>query len=346
MRSIAVVNQKGGCGKTITAINLAAFLADSGKRVLLIDMDPQGHATLGLQPGAAGSSTTIAEVLLPDVNGGHATLRDARQTVLPGLDLVPSDILLSAVPERLSGVAGREARLAGATEAVRGEYDYLVVDCPPSVGLLTFNALMACSEAIVPVDPGFFSLHGIAKQLETLDLLGRERRHQVDARALITLYPGRFQFVKEVVGDVRGHLGERVFDTVIRFSIKLAEAVSHGVPITRYCRRCTGYEDYRRLSAEVMGREALAVFTLRAPGAQRVQLAGDFNRWDPASGEMSASGEVWTTSVPLVPGRYKYRYVVDGRWQSDPLNPQVEPSPFGDYDSVIVLGETRPPASS
>lgn len=373
MRSIAVANQKGGCGKTITAINLAAFLADRNKKVLLVDMDPQGHATLGLQSTSVPPSTTITDVLTADPQTDRLTLCDVRQTVFGGLDLVPSDILLSAVPDQLSGVTGREERLAKAIDRVRDEYDYAIVDCPPNVGLLTFNALVACSEAIIPVDPSFFSLHGIAKLLETLDLLARKTGHAIDARALITLYSGRFQFVKEVVADIRKHLGERVYGTVIRFSIKLAEAASHGVPVSHYCRRCTGFEDYEMLSAEVLeceaaqptragieqpsdlGRatvdatasgqiplEAGTLFTLRAPGARSVRLAGDFNGWSPAACEMNQRGEVWQAVVSLAPGRYKYRYVVDGQWQSDPTNPETEPSPFGGYDSVIVRTSAQP----
>jgi chromosome partitioning protein len=342
MRSIAVANQKGGCGKTITAINLAAFLADRNRKVLLIDMDPQGHATLGLQSESVAPSATITDVLTADPQTDHLTLRDVRQTVFSGLDLVPSDILLSAVPDQLSGVPGREERLARAIDRVWNEYDYAIVDCPPNVGLLTFNALVACSEAIIPVDPSFFSLHGIAKLLETLDLLARKTGHAIDARALVTLYSGRFQFVKEVVADIREHLGERVYGTVIRFSIKLAEAASHGVPVSHYCRRCTGFEDYEMLSAEVISAEVVereaagTLFTLRAPGAHSVQLAGDFNGWSPAACEMNQHDDVWQAVLSLAPGRYKYRYVVDGQWQSDPMNPETEPSPFGGYDSVIV----------
>ena len=374
MRSIAVLNQKGGCGKTITAINVSAFLADQQRRVLLIDMDPQGHATLGLQPDAVHPQKTITEVLLPELSGERLGLRQVRQTVLPGLDVVPADIVLSALPEKLSGVPGREDRLANALAEVRAEYDYVIIDCPPNVGLLTFNALMACSEAIIPLEPSFFSLHGIGKLLETLDVVARTTGHQVEPRALVTLYTGRSPFVREVVADIRKHLRGRAFETVIRFSIKLGEAASHGLPVSHYCMRCAGFEDYQKLTAEILEQEARRpvldvsagpeeprgleaprapatpgpastgegiVFTLQAPEARRVQLAGDFNAWNPADREMEFRDGVWRTTIPLAPGRYRYRYVVDGRWQSDPLNPQVEPSPFGDYDSVVVAAENQ-----
>lgn len=341
-------------------------------------MDPQGHATLGLQTDPTQSGKTISEVLLRESGRQGPGLRDVRRTIFPGLDLVPADILLSAVPERLSAMSGRENRLAEALAGVADQYHYVIVDCPPHVGLLTFNALMACSEAIIPLDPSFFSLHGIGKLLETLDVLARKTSHDIESRALITLYTGRAEFVKEVVEDIRKHLADKVFETVIRFSVKLAEAASHGLPIVDYCRRCVGFEDYRMLTAEILlqeaGRPVLVddiadseqqmiyeagpagvhapsapmptadgvLFTLKAPEARRVQVAGDFNAWMPEGNEMQFASGVWRKIIALTPGRYRYRYVVDGQWRTDPMNPVVEPSPYGDYDSVIVLNKTQP----
>ena len=260
MRTIAVVNQKGGCGKTITAINISAFLAKQQRRVLLIDMDPQGHATLGLQTDPLPGGATVSEVLLRESKGGWPGLRDVRHTILPGLDLVPADIVLSGVPERLSAVPGREYRLAEALSEIRSMYHYVVVDCPPGVGLLTFNALMACSETIIPMDPSFFSLHGVGKLMETLAVLARKAGHDMESRALITLYTGRTDFVREVVADIRKHLPERVFDTIVRFSVKLAEAASHGLPIVQALRRL------RRLSNGDRGNPPAGGITACAPG--------------------------------------------------------------------------------
>ncbi len=377
MRSMAVINQKGGCGKTITAINLSAFLARAQRRVLLIDLDPQGHATLGLQKDTTQPAKTICDVLLPGANR-EPRLSEVIRSILPNLDLVPADILLSAVSEKLSGTFGRENRLAEALAEVETRYHYVIIDCPPGVGLLTFNALMACSEAIIPIDPSFFSLHGIAKLLETLEVLLRKTGHKIVPRALVTLYTGRTEFVREVVEDIRKHMGDRVFATVVRCSVKLAEAAGHGLPISEYCRRCVGFEDYRMLSEEVLQQEAVipvlersgeaaredrcqdwllervtapsapistkagVLFSLNAPEAHRVQLAGDFNEWVPEGNEMQFSSGIWRKMLALAPGRYRYRYVVDGRWQADPLNSCVEPSPYGEYDSVIVLDERQP----
>jgi chromosome partitioning protein len=379
MRTIAVVNQKGGCGKTITAINLAAFLAREGRRVLLVDMDPQGHASLGVLTDSAHPPRSMHDLFTADAAGRRARLADIVRPVRENLDLAPSDISLSAVPERLAGVAGRENVLAAALAEVRTRYDYVVIDCPPNVGLLTFNALKACSEAIVPMDPSFFSLHGIGKLLETFDLLAKETGHQIAARVLLTLYPGRTPFVKAVSDEVRSHLPGRYFDTVIRYSVKLAEAASHGAPIATYCRHCAGYDDYHALAREVLQQETMrapqeeasdrqveapqqvevsapagempvgpsapvatssgVVFALEAPGAHRVHVVGDFNGWSFDGSEMEPQGNIWTKRLDLGPGRYRYRYVVDGHWLSDPWNPESEPSPFGGVNSILRVEE-------
>src|SRR5215813_2075832 len=198
MRTIAVVNQKGGCGKTITSINLSAFLAREQRRVLLIDMDPQGHATLGLFSDAAASPLTMYEVFVGGPGGHPTVLRDVIRNVRDNLDLAAADVRLSAIPETLAGLAGRENILSHAMAGIRDRYDYVIVDCPPNVGLLTFNALKACTEAIVPMDPSFFSLHGIGKLLETFEVLEKETGHEIAARVLVTLYSGRSPFVKAV----------------------------------------------------------------------------------------------------------------------------------------------------
>jgi chromosome partitioning protein len=368
MRTIAIVNQKGGCGKTITSINLSAFLACAQRRVLLVDLDPQGHASLGLLAAATPPSKTMYEVFARRARKEPTGLRDVILSVRDNLDVAPADILLSAIPEMLAGLAGRENMLSDALAGVRGDYDYVIVDCPPNVGLLTFNALKACSEAIVPMDPSFFSLHGIAKVLETFDLLAQKSDHHIEARVLVTLYPGRAPFVKAVVDELHRHLDGRYFETIIRYSIKLAEAASHGVPIAQYCRHCAGFADYQALGAEVLRHEtenpcvALnadatptsarhpragspfpvvtrqeVTFAIEAPGAEHVLLAGDFNEWTLDGSEMDPIGGVWTKVIKLPPGRYRYRYVIDGRWQNDPSNAAVEPNPYGGHDSILVL---------
>lgn len=365
MRAIAVVNQKGGCGKTTTAVNLGAFLAREGRKTFVVDMDPQGHATLGLLSGVAQFPKTMYDVFVQHGDGRECRLRDIIQPVSGNLDVAPADILLSAVPELFAGKPGREEVLAEILNDVCHQYDYVLVDCPPHVGFLTFNALRACSEAIVPIDPSFFALHGVGKLLETFSVLTKKTGHELAVRALVTLYDGRTRFARDVVEEIRRHLVGRHFRTLIRHSVKLAEAASHGVPIARYCSRCAGFEDYEALAAEVLEMETSrpvtepgaetggditsaepaapqvtpegVVFALEAPSARRVQLAADFNGWTADGNEMTPHASVWTKVVKLDPGRYRYRYVVDGMWQTDPLNDEVEPTPYGGHNSVFVL---------
>jgi chromosome partitioning protein len=376
MRTIAVVNQKGGCGKTITAINLSAFLAQAGRRVLLVDLDPQAHATLGLTTGDVTPGRTMYDVFRTRTGGPEIALPEIVRTVGENLDLAPTDILLSTIPESLAGLPGRENVLTWAFAALDDRYDYVIVDCPPSVGLLTFNAFKACSEAIIPMDPSFFSLHGIGKLFETFELLEKATNHRIAGRVLVTLYSGRSPFVKAVLDDVHRNLPGRVFGTVVRYSVKLAEAASHGQPITRYARESAGYADYQKLANEVLALEELReveaaaeepttpepvapppvtaaapratpdgiLFTVDAPNAFEVQIAGDFNDWTPERTIMEPKGRVWRALLQLAPGRYRYRYVIDGVWMPDPLNPLFEPSQFAGEDSVVVVGEPEPVA--
>jgi chromosome partitioning protein len=334
----------------------------------VIDMDPQGHATLGLLADSTPVTQTMYELFERRAGGRDAHLRDIIRTVHENLDVAPSNILLSAVPETTAAVFGREDMLSDLLDGVRADYDYVIVDCPPNVGLLTFNALKACAEAIIPIDPSFFSLHGIGKMLETIEVLAKETGHHIAARALVTLYCGRTQFARDIVEDIHKHLSGRYFTTIIRHSVKLAEAASHGLPIASYCGRCAGFDDYAALTAEVLQMEAAVpesqrvavqnghgdfrapsaprptpdgvVFAIEAPGAQRVQLVGDFNGWMLDGNEMDPTGRIWTRVLKLGPGRYRYRYVVDGSWLSDPLNSDLEPAPYGGHNSVFVLGES------
>jgi len=362
MRTIAVVNQKGGVGKTITSINLSAFLALAGRRVLLVDMDPQGHSTLGLSPGRSAPARTMYDVFRSETGGPEITIADITRPVSENFDLAPADVRLSAMPEALAGFTGRENILTLALAGLSDRYDFVIIDCPPTVGLLTFNALKACTEAIIPMDPSFFSLHGIGKLFETLEVLENKTGHHISPRVLVTLYAGRSPFVKAVVDEVHQHLAGQHFNTVIRLSVKLAEAASHGLPISQYAKNSAGFEDYQALADEVLregAAEAAAeeaeaaapavtrdgvVFTFEAPGAGRVQLAGDFNNWTPDAGDMEQAGRVWRKVLKLSPGRYRYRYVIDGRWETDPRNAAVEPSPYGGNDSLIVLEEVPTPA--
>ena len=202
MRVIAIVNQKGGCGKTTTAINLAACLAAQSRKVLLIDLDPQAHATLGLSVKPEEAERGMYEVL-----SGEATLDEVIAQILPNLALAPSNIALSAIEQFLAGTPERERQLASRLAMLQEPFDYVLIDCPPSVGLLTFNALIACQEAIVPVETSFFSLQGVVKLSETIKLIGEKIGHEITVQILPTKFDRRAGYAKDILLKVRERFG-------------------------------------------------------------------------------------------------------------------------------------------
>ncbi len=253
MRIIAIVNQKGGCGKTTTAVNLAGCLAEEASRVLLIDLDPQAHATLALGVDADRLEENLYEVLAEPEAG--ARLADVVVPVTERLHLAPSGIVLSALEQKLAAerADARTERLAAALRSVEGRYDLVLIDCPPNVGLLTFNALRAASEVIIPLETSFFAIHGVEKLLETISLLADRVRHDARVRILPTLFDGRTRYARETLAEIRRIYGDLCFDTVIRGNVKLREAARRGLPIVRYAASANGAVDYGALAVELLG---------------------------------------------------------------------------------------------
>ncbi len=359
MRAIAIVNQKGGCGKTTTAVNLAGSLAIDGARVLVVDMDPQAHATLALGIDPEMTEANLYEVLADE--DGPALINEILIEVGPGIEVAPSGVVLSAVEQKLASgqVAGRTERLWNAFQALARPYDYALIDCPPHVGLLTFNALRASQEVIVPLETSHFAIQGAHKLLETLALLSERLGHDIQVRFLPTLYDGRTRFARETLADIRELFGDLCFDTVIRQNVKLREAARRGRPLATFAPTANGALDYAALALEVeatppaeeeteVAAERLdtaprqVVVHFRDVEAADVRIAGDFNGWIPDKDvrsrvESEGSARVWTKVLTLPPGTYHYRYVVDGRWREDPENPDVETGPVGERTSVLVV---------
>jgi chromosome partitioning protein len=480
MRTIAIINQKGGCGKTTTSINLAACLARLGQKTLLVDMDPQGHCAVGLAVPEEQIERTVLDALIEDRDGTPIKLPDTVWQIASEYDLSPSNIKLAAFEQMFAGRPGREDRLKNALAAAADIYRWCIIDCPPSVGLLTFNALRACQEVIVPVETGYFSLHGLAKMMQTLEVLREKVGKDILIRVLPTLYDTRTKLAREVLSELRNKFKEYLMESTVNFNTKLKEAASFGQPITEYDPGSRGYKDFLNLARELMGHRpaeaqpsasdplsrpaelvqrakqlaqltnlqfgknslttpaavvspapgipdvqfvpsepmyasasALAsveedladgeqalsasiqplsasikplqadvsrlsviddtfheeiksepittvakttaqklaefygvkqvggevIFAARFEEAKKVLIAGDFNNWSPMSTPMinrGRPGEFWMC-LPLRPGRYRYRFVVDGKWMTDPHNSYVEANQFGELNNVIEV---------
>jgi chromosome partitioning protein len=449
MRTIAIINQKGGCGKTTTSINLAACLARLGQKTLLVDMDPQGHCGVGLAVPEDQIERTVLDALIEESDGKPAKVSEIVWQIASEFDLAPSNIKLAAFEQLFAGRDGREDRLAKALAGVKNTYQWCIIDCPPSVGLITFNALKACDEVVVPVETGYFSLHGLAKMMETLEVMKDRCGRDILIRVLPTLYDTRTKLAREVLSELRAKFRDYLMESTVNFNTKLKEAASFGQPITEYDPGSRGYKDFVNLARELMGHRPVdleptptetlsrpaelvqrarqlaqlanyqfgrgtvpaptgpaaqptevkpmktsgpatvsrasemglddldhsinnnggGVATLAAPAkpkttaqkieefygvkqvgdevmfaarfenAKKVLIAGDFNNWSPMSTPMITAGNpgVWTSRLPLQPGRYRYRFVVDGKWMTDPNNSYVETNQFGELNNVVEV---------
>lgn len=439
MRTVAVVNQKGGCGKTTVSINLASALAGLNKKVLLVDMDPQSHCAVGLAVPEEQIEQSIYDVLISKSRNEPMRLTEILWQIGERLELAPASIDLSAFEQQMAGIPEREGCLKNVLDAVQGEYDFAVIDCPPAVSLLTFNALRAATDVVVPVETGYFALHGLSKQLETLSILCKRYQQEVSVRVLASMYDIRTKMAREILAELRSHFSDRMFKIVVNFNTKIKEAASFGQPINEYDPASKGQQDFRNLAQEVIGveeqqqtkskrlvdsladqldsigasatellkttkpevvaeptpvpepvavpvaeapmasEEAIAptvsagvsvetmagsilepaqmtdrklsdyygvnqihdavVFVTLYPRANSVQLAGDFNNWQPTATPMERVGDsgVWQAKMKLPHGTYRYRLVVDGQWQQDPYNERTEVNPYGDLNSVVEV---------
>jgi len=443
MRTIAVVNQKGGCGKTTVSINLASAFAGVGQRTLLVDMDPQSHCAVGLAVPEEQIEQSIYDVLISKSRNEPIKLTEILWQISDRLELAPASIDLSAFEQQMAGIVERECCLKNALSEVKGEYDYVVIDCPPAVGLLTFNALRAATDVIVPVETGYFSLHGLSKQLETLNILCKRCNQQVKVRVLASMYDIRTKMAREILAELRAHFADKMFRTIVNFNTKIKEASSFGQPISEYDSASKGQRDFRSLAEEVIDSEAkqqrremvnslagqlesisatadellqadkilqkdremetqvaepaietvqaakteephfgspvessrtatgaearklgtpeksklagidarlsdyygvtqindAVIFVTLYPRADSVQVAGDFNNWQPGKTPMQKVGQsgIWQTKIKLPEGKYRYRLVVDGQWQQDPYNEMTELNPFGGFNSVVEV---------
>lgn len=250
-RTIAIANQKGGVGKTTTAINLSACLAEAGQRVLTIDFDPQGNATTGLGLEKEQIEDTVYELLLGDCTLEDCQMRDVQEN----LDVLPSDSNLAGAEIELLDVENKESVLNGYLETIRDQYDFIIIDCPPSLSLLTINALVAADTVLVPIQCEYYALEGLSQVLRTIGLVRKKMNPSLELEGVVfTMYDARTNLSLQVVENVKQNLNERIYKTIIPRNVRLAEAPSHGIPINLYDSRSTGAESYRLLAAEVISR--------------------------------------------------------------------------------------------
>jgi chromosome partitioning protein len=259
LRVLSVSNQKGGVGKTTTAINLGTALAAVGERVLILDLDPQGNASTGLGVGRARRKLTSYDVLM----GGNSLVEAATATDVPGLFIVPADPDLSGVELELASADRRSFRLRDAMDLLRAQtgaeaFTYVLIDCPPSLNLLTVNAMAAADAVLVPLQTEFFALEGLTQLARTIDLVRNNLNPRLEIQGIVlTMYDKRNSLSEQVASDVRGHFKEKVYDTVIPRNVRVSEAPSFGKPVLIYDLKCSGSQAYLKLARELVARERI-----------------------------------------------------------------------------------------
>lgn len=365
MRVIAIANQKGGCGKTTTSINLSACLSFLQKKVLLVDLDPQGHSTCGLGVRLEKDTLTVYDLLSPTQYFSPA-ISNVAVALNSGFDILPSNGRLNALEEEFSFMPDQHKRFGELIERIKkeqGQYDFIVLDCPPNLGVLTWNALYGADEVIIPVEPSFFSLHGLGKITETIQIVNESRANPLNVHALLTLFNSDFSFSQEILYEVKTHFKESLFNSIIHESIQLKEAASAGESIARYAPNSTAFRDYLNLAVEYLEREwdrqlpenrlgwdkvlddhfgprqvsGGVLFQFQNKTAKTVEIAGDFNHWIPEPLISRNEKGLWQKIIHVDQKTFRYKFIIDGEWQIDPNQPSHKENSYGGVDSYLEL---------
>lgn len=370
MKTISIVNQKGGCGKTTTAINLASSLGNNGKKVLLIDLDPQAHATLGLNVDSQDSIYNVISNLTPR----KLKIENIVKRVEDNFDIIPSNVLVGTLEQELSDEIGRELKLSEGIRPIMGKYDYILIDCPPSLGILTINSIRLSDELIIPVETSRFSMQGVEHLMDIVKLVKDRLNHEVKCRVLITMFDSRLRHSFQMLATFREKFKTMLFDTIVHINVKLKESAVMGQSVSLYDKYCRGSKDYNSLAKELVFLHKEKVdqgtseilqsfsqkmqelvreqtesfmktqFAIEAPDAKNVYVTGSFNNWSLGNDDyrLKKVDGRWVVDVPLKPGIYEYQFIVDGVWTEDPANPRTQKNQFGDNNSLV---EVRQPSS-
>ena len=251
-RIIAIANQKGGVGKTTTAINLAACLAEAGKKILAIDLDPQGNMTSGLGVDKNEVENTVYQLMLDE-----CTIKESMvHTVVDNLELIASNVNLAGAEIELLGIADKEYILKNAVDYIKEDYDFIIIDCPPSLNMLTVNAMTTANTVLVPIQCEYYALEGLSQLIHTINLVQERLNPELDIEGIVfTMYDVRTNLSNHVVANVKENLDAKIYQTMIPRNIRLAEAPSYGIPINMYDTKSAGAESYRNLAKEVIERK-------------------------------------------------------------------------------------------
>ena len=338
MKVMSVINQKGGCGKTISAVNLAAGLSKKDHKVVLIDLDPQGHATfaLGSQP-----TMTIADVLEKFVEGKTIPADDMLNAVSKNFSLIGSSIGLASLEHKLSLHQDKLRILSFFIADRLSEFDYVIIDCPPNLGVLTLNALMASSYSLVPLMACDFSLRGMEILKNILIMVKEFDNSCPTSFFMLNQVENRSRFSREFIGKVKERFGKLLLNSMIRTNVHLREAASRGKNIFDYMPKSRGAEDFSALTKEIetiTSKQNWASLFLKGRDLSDVYVVGDFNNWKKTEDYKlnQVGSDLWSINLSLEKGTYRYKFVVQNKWFPDPYNKLTESDHFGGRNSLII----------
>jgi len=347
LKIISIANQKGGCGKTTLAVNIAAALSRLGSETLLIDLDPQAHATFALGYDSRASEVkTSYDIFKSRFDETEIAFEDLVVTERKRLSFIPSNMMLSAVEINLGNVNGAAAILSNTLSAdFFNKYDYVIIDSPPSFGFLTLNSMYAADVILVPMDLSYFSFNGINGVYRVTGLLNSETGRDPSIFFIMNIYDKRSNFAKQFEADARNRLGANLLPTKIRSSVRLREAAKAGKTIFEYDPKCPSSLDFYNITSDMLMAQTsdldtvVKEFVLHAPEAGSVYILGDFNGWQKSEANRLAKVEngAWSSHFTLNKGKYRYKFLVDNEWIRDPQNSHAETNIFGTVDSILTL---------